>query len=250
MSERPLGLTIAGALNFLGFLWGIAFGAVGMTMDGSSPDASYKICSTIIFIGTIFSLIGAVNTLRMKKYSIAIWSSGIAMIFAVSIFNMFAWVIIWGYKKHFFEHRPKPAYRFEPVQKQRYMGDPRINNIESQRKPANDPEENKVLSSSVNLYVPNFTDPHTSSDMIVEFINNSERTLENVHVDFSILAKYFDIDAGLIIGTLTAGMKLKKAIRIIPKYEEGTFPVKITITSMYARIENEYTIKVGGTEIY
>ena len=114
----------------------------------------------------------------------------------------------------------------------------------------NNEAEKRILSSSVDILVPDFLDPNISSHIVVKFTNNSNQSLKDLHVDLSILAKYFDIDTELRIDTLLPGMELKKTIRIKSKYEEGLFPVKIIITSSGARIENEYSIKVGGTEIY
>ncbi len=45
-------------------------------------------------------------------------------------------------------------------------------------------------------------------------------------------------------------MEIREAIRIRPKNEDGTFPIKIIISGNGQSIEKKYAIKVGGTEIY
>jgi hypothetical protein len=52
------------------------------------------------------------------------------------------------------------------------------------------------------------------------------------------------------VKTLNPGKALEQRIKIKPRYEKGTFPVKIIIMAKGARLEREYSIKVGRTEIY
>ena len=69
-------------------------------------------------------------------------------------------------------------------------------------------------------------------------------------IDTSDLKHFFDIRGEVKVPILRPGMALKKSIKITPLNEEGLFPVKIKITGSGATNEKQYTIKVGGTEIY
>ena len=72
----------------------------------------------------------------------------------------------------------------------------------------------------------------------------------DIHIDFSDLKGFFDVEGEVKVSKLRPGMELEKSVIIKPKYSKGTFPITIKITRSGATIEKEYTIKVGGTEIY
>ena len=74
--------------------------------------------------------------------------------------------------------------------------------------------------------------------------------LESIEVNFSDMQKYFEIQDTLVFPGVRRGMTLREDVKFKPKYNEGTFPVIIEIISGGARLKEEYTIKVGGTEIY
>ena len=61
---------------------------------------------------------------------------------------------------------------------------------------------------------------------------------------------YFDVEGEVNDIMLKPGSVIKKSITIKPKYEEGVFPFKIVIRVGSNVAEEEFTIKVGGTEIY
>ena len=46
------------------------------------------------------------------------------------------------------------------------------------------------------------------------------------------------------------GLKLTKRIPLSPLFDEGVFPIKISIYKDGIETSKEFTIKVGGTEIY
>ena len=96
----------------------------------------------------------------------SLWSTAIATLLMVSIFNLISMLIIWGYKKHFSAHNFGST--LDPTTHYAPGSVPMPAPVQTYY----DESENKILSSSVNIYVPNFIDPHISSDIIVEFINN------------------------------------------------------------------------------
>ncbi len=108
----------------------------------------------------------------------------------------------------------------------------------------------EILFSSVDILIPNYLDSNTTSEIILQLNNDTAKSIEDIYVDFSILERFFEIDGKIEFDVLLPGMSVKKTIKIKSKYEEGVFPVKIKITGSGAKIEREYTIKVGGTEIY
>ncbi|MBR9700154.1 hypothetical protein GOV09_06870 [Candidatus Woesearchaeota archaeon] len=106
------------------------------------------------------------------------------------------------------------------------------------------------LSSSVILEVPHFLEPGSTAEIMIILNNSTKENIEKVFVDTSDMDEYFDTRGEVSVNSLRSGMEIRKAIRIKPKFEEGTFPVKIKITGSGVTIEKQYTIKVGGTEIY
>ena len=107
-----------------------------------------------------------------------------------------------------------------------------------------------ILSSSIELMVPNHLDPDTTAEIIVQMTNQADYSLQDISIDFSMLDKFFLREGHAYVEDLLPGMTLKKTVKFKPKFEEGVFPVKITITGCGVAVEKEYTIKVGGTEIY
>jgi len=107
-----------------------------------------------------------------------------------------------------------------------------------------------ILLSSVELIVPDFLDADSTAEIIVRLANTSDRELSDISVDFSMLDKFFTREGDVDIEILLPSMELKRTIKIKPKFEEGIFPIKINISGSGVTIEKQYTIKVGGTEIY
>ena len=64
------------------------------------------------------------------------------------------------------------------------------------------------------------------------------------------MTNFFEIDGKVEVPFLAPKMELSKRVKIRPKYESGNFPIKIKIMANNVSIEKEYSIKVGGTEIY
>jgi len=108
----------------------------------------------------------------------------------------------------------------------------------------------ETLSSSIELSIPNFIDSGASAEIIINLNNTTDKVLKDIVVDFSDMEDNFKITGEVKIRKLKPSMSLKKTVRIKTLHEEGVFPIEIKITGSGATIEKEYTIKVGGTEIY
>ncbi|MCK5037702.1 MAG: fibronectin type III domain-containing protein [Thermoplasmata archaeon] len=113
-----------------------------------------------------------------------------------------------------------------------------------------DPKFQEELSKIVTLTVPSFIDSYTTSEVIVDFKNETEEGIQNISLDLSNLKEFFLMDGEVFIESLSPSMEIREKVRIRPLNEEGTFPVKIRVIGNGQWIEKEYTIKVGGTEIY
>lgn len=111
-------------------------------------------------------------------------------------------------------------------------------------------ETEKIMSSSIQLIVPEFLDPGTFSEIIIDLNNTSDKELNDIIVDLSDMEEDFSIIGEVKRERLKPGMKLQYVIKIKPKIEAGTIPIKIKISGSGAAIEKEHIIKVGGTEIY
>jgi hypothetical protein len=111
-------------------------------------------------------------------------------------------------------------------------------------------EMGTLLERSVKLHVPRFIDTDTTVEIVIEMKNNGDISLKNVSLDLSDIKDVFEVDGRVFITALKPGMHLREGIKIKPKFKEGAFPVKIRIMCDDAAIEMEYSIKVGGTEIY
>ncbi len=116
--------------------------------------------------------------------------------------------------------------------------------------PPPDPELLKILDEACDLVIPTYLDPGATSEIIIDIKNNTSMDLESIEVNFSDMQKYFEIQDTLVFPGVRRGMTLREDVKFKPKYNEGTFPVIIEIISGGARLKEEYTIKVGGTEIY
>jgi hypothetical protein len=116
--------------------------------------------------------------------------------------------------------------------------------------PRIDEETSKFLSKAVSLNVPEFMDSNTMSEILVVLNNTSTTTLTDLSLDTSQLEEDFEVTGTVAVKTLSPGKALEQRIKIKPRYEKGTFPVKIIIMAKGARVTREYSIKVGGTEIY
>jgi hypothetical protein len=115
---------------------------------------------------------------------------------------------------------------------------------------AMDEEAFDLLGKAVSLIVPQFLDTNTTSEILVELNNTSTQTLTDISLDTSQLEEDFEVTGTVAVKTLSPGKALEQRLKIKPRYEKGTFPVKITIMAKGARVTKEYSIKVGGTEIY
>jgi hypothetical protein len=108
----------------------------------------------------------------------------------------------------------------------------------------------ELLDRAISLHVPQFMDSNTTSEILVELNNTSATTLTDISIDTSQLEEDFEVTGTVAVKTLNPGKALEQRIKIKPRYEKGTFPVKIIIMAKGARVTREYSIKVGGTEIY
>jgi flagella basal body P-ring formation protein FlgA len=107
-----------------------------------------------------------------------------------------------------------------------------------------------LLSNVVNMTMPPYLDAGTLAEIVVNFKNNSNQTLTDVSIDFSDMEEDFEVQGAVSLKTLKPGKEVEQRVRIKPKFERGMFPVIIKITGNGITIQKEYTIKVGGTEIY
>ena len=98
--------------------------------------------------------------------------------------------------------------------------------------------------------MPTYLDSQSTEEIVVIIENDSGIDLGNVVVDLSDLQKYFDIQDKMEFPGIRKGMTLREDIKFRPKYDEGSFPVVVTIRSGDSKMLLNYTIKVGGTEIY
>jgi ribosomal protein S13 len=108
----------------------------------------------------------------------------------------------------------------------------------------------KYLEQVVVLYVPEYMETGTSAEIVVNVKNDSDETLEHITVNFSDLENFFLVEGEVSIPILRPGMVIKKRIKIKPRFDEGIFPVKLKIISGRTQVVQNYTIKVGGTDIY
>ncbi len=106
------------------------------------------------------------------------------------------------------------------------------------------------LSSAISIMMPEFIDAGTSAQVTVTLKNASQIDITDLHVDISDMEEYFEVKGEVNLKTLKPGVELENHIVIKPKYPKGLFPVKVWICSGDVRVERDFTIKVGGTEIY
>ncbi len=106
------------------------------------------------------------------------------------------------------------------------------------------------LSSAISVIMPEFMDQSTAAQVTLLFHNNTDREFRDIKVDTSDVSNFFAVEGEIIIPLLRPRMELERRLKILPNEEKGVFPVKIVISCGGVAVEKEYTIKVGGTEIY
>ncbi len=89
-----------------------------------------------------------------------------------------------------------------------------------------------------------------TESVIVTLYNNTSTEIDDISIDLSDMTDYFDIEGEVKDYRLKPGAEIVKTLRIRPKFEEGVFPFKIKISTGSIYVEDEHSIKVGGTEIY
>ena len=104
--------------------------------------------------------------------------------------------------------------------------------------------------SCVTLHVPDFMEPESTSEILVKLKNSTEKKIENISLDPSDMMEFFNVDGEVNVSYIKSGMELDYVIRIKPKILSGTIPVVIKVSVGGKTVEKEYTIKVGGTEVY
>jgi HEAT repeat protein len=119
-----------------------------------------------------------------------------------------------------------------------------------QNQPDDSLSMSELVKSSILLTVPQFLDADSQAEIVAVFKNISNQNLSNISLDFSDLEDFFEIDGQVYIKSLRPGMEIEKRIRIKPKEDKGTFPVKVILRGNGETQIKEYTIKVGGTEVY
>ncbi len=112
------------------------------------------------------------------------------------------------------------------------------------------PVAKENLSRAVKMLIPEFLDIGATGEMTFEFDNVMDKDLENISVDFTHMANFFDIQNEVTIPILASGMSVRSRVRFKCKFEEGVFPVRICIICGNTSIDKQFKVKVGGTEIY
>jgi hypothetical protein len=135
-------------------------------------------------------------------------------------------------------------------QERKHIEEQKKRQIEEEERISRAKEIEKLLSKVVSITVPEYMDAGTLAEILVELHNTSTTTLTDISLDTSQLEEDFEVTGTVAVKTLSPGKALEQRIKIKPRYEKGTFPVKITIVAKGARVVREYSIKVGGTEIY
>ncbi len=106
------------------------------------------------------------------------------------------------------------------------------------------------ISSLYSLQVPSFMDPDMTEEIMIRLNNDSGDDIENMHIDFSDLRSFFDIDEDVNIPYFGDGVVLERRVNIKSKESSGSFPVRVKISANGKTVTERFTIKVGGTEIY
>ena len=107
-----------------------------------------------------------------------------------------------------------------------------------------------MLSALVHVWVPIHIEFKTSSEIYVHINNRGDRPVEGFEFDLSMVRKYFDIEEFAPPEHIDPGIEIKEWLTINSRFDAGTYPIRIRISGNGLTIEKEYTIKVGGTEIY
>ena len=106
------------------------------------------------------------------------------------------------------------------------------------------------LQNSVSIMVPNHIDSNAESELIFVLNNLSGEVINNISISFPESEDFFEISGNITLSKLHPGMEIEHNIRIKPKFNKGSFPLKIMIHGNGVAITKSFTIKVGGTEIY
>jgi hypothetical protein len=110
-------------------------------------------------------------------------------------------------------------------------------------------EELKNLLSKA-LLIPQYLESNTTAEIVVQLHNTTSNEITRIRVDFSDLESDFEVEGTIKIDRLRPNAEVESFIKIKPRYLKGSFPIKIIIWGNGVSVEKEYTIKVGGTEIY
>ncbi len=108
----------------------------------------------------------------------------------------------------------------------------------------------QMLASMVQVQMPRFIESNAASELTVTMENRHNIELRDISIDFSHLENFFMVEGKIEVPLLSPGMDLESHVRLKPKYEKGTFIVKVRMLANGVVVEQHYTIKVGGTEIY
>ena len=106
------------------------------------------------------------------------------------------------------------------------------------------------LKKHFTIQLPGFINSGNKERGFITLKNDTGSEIEDLDIDLSDMMDYFDVEGEVNDIMLKPGSVIKKSITIKPKYEEGVFPFKIVIRVGSNVAEQEFTIKVGGTEIY
>jgi hypothetical protein len=108
----------------------------------------------------------------------------------------------------------------------------------------------ETLNSIMQLEVPEHIESGTLSELIVRLHNASNLDFTDLTVNLSDMANYFDVETLVQLPLLKIGAATEKRIKFRQKHGDGVYPFVITISGNGVNINREFTIKVGGTEIY
>jgi len=108
----------------------------------------------------------------------------------------------------------------------------------------------ELLDNSVSILIPSHIESESTAEILVRLSNDSQNNIRNISIDFSDLQELFDVEGDVKLSLLKPGMSLDYSIKVTPKLQSGIIPINIMIRGNDGSVQKEYTIKVGGTEIY
>ncbi len=132
---------------------------------------------------------------------------------------------------------------------------PSQSGVQYGQRPASAPRHNNFgplinLKKHYTIQLPGFINSGNKERGFITLKNDTGSEIEDLDIDLSDMMDYFEVEGELNDFRLKPGSVIKKSFTIKPRYEEGVFPFKIIVRVGSNFVEEEFSIKVGGTEIY